>query len=97
MIYEATELKVPFKAEDMDGLYKKVCRGKYTDIDKNMYSPQLSQFIKALLQVAPHNRPSCDQILSMPFVHSMMVKLGFASPSSVPYMPISYNNEDSKF
>lgn len=39
IIYEITMLTVPFKAEDIDGLYKKVCRGKYDDIDTNFYSP----------------------------------------------------------
>jgi hypothetical protein len=31
-------LKVPFKAEDIEGLYKKVCRGKYDEIDLTKYS-----------------------------------------------------------
>lgn len=38
IIYEMAMLGVPFKAEDIDGLYKKVCRGKYQDIDENLYS-----------------------------------------------------------
>ena len=33
IVYEMTMGKVPFKAEDIDGLYKKICRGKYDDID----------------------------------------------------------------
>ena len=32
ILYEMAELSVPFKANDMDGLYKAVCRGKYQEI-----------------------------------------------------------------
>lgn len=39
IIYEMAMLQVPFKADDIDGLYKKVCRGSYTEIDKDLYSP----------------------------------------------------------
>ena len=53
IIYEIAQMIVPFKAEDIDGLYKKVCRGKYTPIDSSIYSPQLSQLIKMMLSVAP--------------------------------------------
>ncbi len=38
IIYEIAALRVPFKADDIDGLYKTVCRGKYDDIDSS-YSP----------------------------------------------------------
>lgn len=77
IVYEITMGKVPFKAEDIDGLYKKVCRGKYEEIDQKIYSPQLAQFIRILLQVSPQARPSAEQLLEMPFVYSMQVKLGF--------------------
>ncbi len=29
IVYEIVELRVPFKAEEIEGLYRKVCRGKY--------------------------------------------------------------------
>ena len=32
VLYEITTLKPPFRAEDMEGLYKKVCRGFYPKI-----------------------------------------------------------------
>lgn len=51
-----TTLKPPFRAEDMDGLYKKIIKGVYTKIGDN-YSKQLGQAIKNMLQVNPANRP----------------------------------------
>ncbi len=43
-------LKPPFKAEDMEGLYKKVIKGYYPKIPTN-YSSELAKVIRALLQV----------------------------------------------
>lgn len=57
-----TSLKPPFRAEDMDGLYKKVTKGVYTKIGDN-YSKQLSQAIKSMLQVNPSNRPDAGELL----------------------------------
>lgn len=57
-----TTLKPPFRAEDMDGLYKKVIKGVYTKIGDN-YSKQLSQVIKNMLQVNPSNRPDAGELL----------------------------------
>ncbi len=62
VIYEMTTLKPPFRAEDMDGLYKKVIKGSYSKIGDN-YSKNLSNAIKMLLQVNPANRPSASQLL----------------------------------
>ena len=41
-------LKPPFKADDMEGLYKKVIRGFYPKIP-NHYSQELNNIIKSLL------------------------------------------------
>jgi NIMA (never in mitosis gene a)-related kinase len=60
-------LKPPFRAEDMEGLYKKVIRGSYTRIP-TQYSQDLSNLIRALLQTDPNLRPNCDKILMMPSV-----------------------------
>lgn len=57
-----TTLKPPFRAEDMDGLYKKVIKGSYSKIGDN-YSKQLSQVIKTMLQVNPSHRPDATQLL----------------------------------
>ena len=58
-----TTLKPPFRAEDMDGLYKKVIKGAYSKIGDNC-SKQLNQVIKAMLQVNPANRPDASQLLN---------------------------------
>lgn len=55
-------LKPPFRAEDMDGLYKKVIKGSYSKIGNN-YSDALSNVIKSMLQVNPSNRPNAKQLL----------------------------------
>jgi NIMA (never in mitosis gene a)-related kinase len=47
-----TTLKPPFRAEDMEGLYKKVVRGLYPRIPIE-FSTDLSNVIRSMLQVAP--------------------------------------------
>ena len=63
VIYEMTTLKPPFRAEDMDGLYKKIIKGAYTKIGDN-YSKPLAAAIKSMLQVNPSNRPDAGQLLN---------------------------------
>jgi NIMA (never in mitosis gene a)-related kinase len=62
VIYEMCTLKPPFRAEDMDGLYKKVIKGQYSKIG-NGYSDALSNVIKSMLQVNPSNRPNSKQLI----------------------------------
>jgi len=52
VLYESVTLKPPFRAEDMQGLYKKVLRGIYPKIP-NIFSSELAQTIKFMVQVAP--------------------------------------------
>ena len=51
----------------MPGLYKKVLKGHYPKIP-TIFSNDLSNIIKAMLQVSAHMRPICDRILQMPSV-----------------------------
>ena len=62
VIYEMATLKPPFRAEDMDGLYKKVIKGSYQKIGDE-YSKSLASVLKSMLQVNPSNRPSADQLV----------------------------------
>jgi len=38
MIYELCANQVPFRAPDLDGIYRKVLRGKYEQINVSVYS-----------------------------------------------------------
>jgi NIMA (never in mitosis gene a)-related kinase len=71
VIYEACTLQPPFKARDMNGLFKSVCKGSYPDIPQE-YSKDLRQILKALLQVQPDLRPSCEQLLEMQVIRERM-------------------------
>eukprot|EP00747_Dinoflagellata_sp_TGD_P188820 gnl/TRDRNA2_/TRDRNA2_48347_c0_seq1.p1 gnl/TRDRNA2_/TRDRNA2_48347_c0~~gnl/TRDRNA2_/TRDRNA2_48347_c0_seq1.p1 ORF type:complete len:576 (+),score=105.58 gnl/TRDRNA2_/TRDRNA2_48347_c0_seq1:106-1833(+) len=65
VLYEMLALKPPFRAEDMEGLYRKVLRGQYPRIPAH-YSQDLGEVVGCLLQVNPRHRPSVDQMLQMP-------------------------------
>lgn len=51
----------------MNGLFKRVLRGQYPPIPSH-YSMDMRMLIKAMLQVAPQQRPNTEQILEMPIV-----------------------------
>ena len=74
VLYESITLKPPFRADDMQGLYKKVLRGVYPKIP-NVYSTDLANLVKALIQVTPQMRPGCDRILEMPIIKKRIEKL----------------------
>ena len=67
VLYEMITLRPPFRATDMEGLYKKVTKGQYSKIPE-IFSSDLSQIIQFLLQVNPKLRPNCDQILNHPII-----------------------------
>lgn len=58
VLYEVVTLRPPFRAEDMEGLYKKVMKGVYPKISSK-YSTDLANIIKQLLQINPNLRPTC--------------------------------------
>lgn len=65
VIFEMVALKPPFRAEDMEGLYRKVLRGQYSRIPPH-YSSDLSELISVLLQVNPRHRPSVEELIELP-------------------------------
>ena len=71
VIYEMATLRPPFRAEDMDGLYKKIIKGVYPKLPSH-FSVDLNNLIKLLLQVRPNQRPSAEKLLSMPFMVKRM-------------------------
>ena len=62
IIYEMTTLKPPFRAQSMEGLFKKVNKGVYEKIPKQ-YSKELSEIIKKMLQVNPKLRTDSNELL----------------------------------
>ena len=48
IVYEMTALKLPFQAEDMNGLYQRVCKGQYPPIP-SYYTEDLIQTIDSML------------------------------------------------
>ena len=62
VLYEMITLKPPFRAENMEGLFHKVIKGKINKIP-DRFSDDLFSIVKLLLQVNSDNRPSCDRIL----------------------------------
>lgn len=58
VLFEMISLKPPFRAQDMEGLKKKVLRGVFPRINLNVFSEDLAAVVKSLLQVNPEIRPS---------------------------------------
>jgi NIMA (never in mitosis gene a)-related kinase 1/4/5 len=75
VLYEAITLKPPFRAEDMQGLYKRVLAGKYTRIPSKHYSEDLARTLAELLKVDAQQRPSCAEILEMRAVRTVQYEL----------------------
>ena len=67
VLYEMITLRPPFRAQDMEGLFNKVCKGQYSRIPER-FSDDLFQVVQFLLQVNSSNRPSYEQILNHPVV-----------------------------
>ena len=67
VIYEMCTLNPPFRAQNMEELFKKVIRGYYPDISSK-YSKDLSEIIKLMIQTEVGARPSCDELLNMPII-----------------------------
>jgi NIMA (never in mitosis gene a)-related kinase len=49
VLYEMITLKPPFRAQNMEGLYKKVVRGIYPKINMEIYSEDIAAVVKSLL------------------------------------------------
>ena len=58
VLYEMVTLKPPFRANDMNGLYKKVLKGIYPPVS-DQYSKQLKEVIALMLKVDAKQRPTC--------------------------------------
>ena len=58
VVYEMICLKPPFRASNMEGLYKKIIKGSYQPIP-DKYSKDLAKIVKAMLAVDPDDRLDC--------------------------------------
>ena len=67
VLYEMASLKPPFRAKNMEGLYKKVMEGKVIRIPTK-FTNDLFRIIQILLQVKPEKRPTCGEILQNPII-----------------------------
>jgi len=57
VLYEMIAFKPPFRASNMEGLFRKVSKGLYQPIPKK-YSTELSNLVRALLKANPDKRPN---------------------------------------
>ena len=67
VLYEMITLRPPFRAQNMEGLYKKVIQGRFNRIP-NKFTNDLFKIVQYLLQVSPEKRPSCTEILNNPII-----------------------------
>lgn len=58
LTYEMTCKEVPFDADDIVGLMKKIVKAKYKPIP-GFYSAEMATLVNVLLQRKSEDRPSC--------------------------------------
>ena len=63
VLFEMAALCPPFRARDMNELFKRVCEGKVQSLP-SVYSRDLNHIVKLCLQVNPSLRPSCENLLA---------------------------------
>lgn len=79
VMYEILTLVPPFRAKDMNGLYKKVTKGIFDEPPRN-YSADIGKIIISMIKVNSKERPSCDEILRLPEVLSKIKQLKLEKP-----------------
>ncbi len=62
ILFEMLALRPPFTANNMQTLFKKVCKGEISKIPAH-YSVEFSSLLKWIIKIKPSERPSCNQIL----------------------------------
>ena len=94
VLYETLTLHPPFRAENMDALFKRVCKGHFEE-PPDRYSPELKRLIKSMIVVKPDLRPSAEQILQSRDVAQAMHQYHIIDPESMTQRPVSQEaNED---
>ena len=90
--YEMLNLNPPFKAANMEALYKKVMKGQYGKINSR-YSRDICKIVRWLLMVDANERPNCDEILRNEIVKE---RIDFFSDREGFNEEDDINNEDKK-
>lgn len=67
LVYEMTAQRVPFDAENVYQLMKKITDGSYETLPKQ-YSIEITTLVQLLLSIDPEKRPTCKEILVMDFI-----------------------------
>ncbi|GAM22931.1 hypothetical protein SAMD00019534_061060 [Acytostelium subglobosum LB1] len=82
VLYELATLKHAFNAGSLPALVLKILKGNYPPIP-TMYSSDMRSLISFMLRTDPKQRPSVDNILSLPFIQTYVQIARAASDSSV--------------
>ena len=69
ILYEMCTLRHAFDGRNINNLLINIVRGKFQPIS-SIYSPELRQLVKSLLQKDPKLRPSANQIVLNPIIRS---------------------------
>ena len=100
VLYEMAALRPPFTAQDLSGLYKKVCAGIFDRIPY-CYSNDLQSVIASLLKLDPKKRPDSEELLGNPLVHKyykgeIEVQVRENEHNDALLQTIKYNPKDLK-
>jgi len=79
VFYEVLTLHPPFRAKDMNGLFKKVTLGVFDEPPKH-FSSELRNLVTSMIRVNPKDRPSSEQLLRLPEVQLKMKQLKLIKP-----------------
>jgi NIMA (never in mitosis gene a)-related kinase len=74
VIYELCELHPPFRGKDLDELFEDVCKGEPKRINK-LYSNDLWNMIKMLLQVDVEKRVDCNMFLKSKLIENKIEEM----------------------
>lgn len=73
VLYEMAALRPPFKATDMNALFKKVVAANYPPIPR--YSQEFKELISMMLQPNPNLRPTAEELLGCPLMINRIMQL----------------------
>jgi len=87
VIYALLIGKLPFEAADIKSTYKRIKMNAYLFPDKTEISLQAKDLIAKILNSDPYKRPTLDQILEHPFLHTENVIPRTMPPSTLAHPP----------